>query len=415
MKRVDKFLRCGILILTILSLSMSYRLVYSTPKVKLGLEVLLTERLDLLKGKRIGLITNQTGVDSNLRSNISLFLKEPGINLVALFAPEHGIRGEKLAGEYVESSIDEETKLPVYSIYGKTKKPTKDMLKGIDLLIFDMQDVGVRHYTYVSTMALAMESAKENNIEFVVLDRPNPLSGINVEGPVLEPNFSSFIGLYPVPNIYGMTIGELAQLFNSEFKISARLTVIPMKGWKRNMWFDQTGLNWVISSPNIPDIETLILYPCTGPIGDTFLSVGIGTAKPFHFIGAPYIEPTRLMEELIKRRLKGIMFRVAYFIPRYSKFQNELCKGIEIFVTDRNIFRPIETALNIVDVVYRLYPKQFNWGDRSNGKYMFDLSMGTDKVRRYIESGISPQDIIKMWEKDLERFLEIRERYLIYR
>lgn len=415
MKEVDGLVKYSVLILALLSLSMKFSLAYSSPKIKLGLEVLLTERLDLLKGKRVGLITNQTGVDSNLTSNISLFLKEPGINLVALFAPEHGIRGERLAGEYVESSVDEETKLQVYSLYGKTKKPTKDMLKGIDLLIFDMQDVGVRHYTYISTMALAMESAKENNIEFVVLDRPNPLGGINIEGPVLDPAFSSFIGLYPIPNIYGMTIGELAQFINTEFKISARLTVIPMKDWKRDMWFDQTGLMWVISSPNIPGVETLILYPCTGPIGDTYLSVGIGTTKPFHFVGAPYINPTRLMEELVKRRLKGVMFRPAYFIPRFSKFQNELCKGIEIFVTDRKAFKPIETALNILDVIYRLYPKEFNWGDKSSGKYIFDLSMGTDKIRKYIESGMYPQDIVKTWEKDLGRFLEIRKRYLIYK
>lgn len=408
-------LRYVILILVLIGLFIYPRFVLSKPKVKLGLEVFLTEELEIVKGKRVGLITNQTGVDSELRSNISLFLREPKINLVALFAPEHGLRGERLAGEYVESYIDEETKLRVYSLYGNTRKPTKDMLKGIDLLIFDMQDVGVRHYTYISTMALAMESAKENNIEFVVLDRPAPLGGLNVEGPVLDPAFSSFIGVYPIPNIYGMTVGELARLFNTEFKISTRLTVIPMKGWERDMSFDQTGLFWVISSPNIPDLETLFLYPCTGPIGDTYLSVGVGTTKPFHFVGAPYINPSKLIAELLKRRLDGVLFRPAYFIPRYSKFQNELCKGIEIFITDRKLFKPIEVALNILDIIYRLYPKDFNWGDKSNGKYIFDLSMGTDKVRKYIEAGMPPRDIIKTFEEDLKRFLEIREKYLIYR
>lgn len=384
-------------------------------RVKLGLEVLLEERFSLIKGKRIGLITNQTGVDSHLRSNIDILYKSLGIKLTTLFAPEHGIRGERLAGEYVKSYTDEKTGLPVYSLYGETRKPTKDMLKDVDILIFDIQDVGVRHYTYISTMALAMQSAKENNIEFIVLDRPNPFGGIYVDGPVLEPDFSSFIGLYPIPNIYGMTIGELALMLNSEFKISSKLTVVPMSGWRRDMRFDQTGLYWVISSPNIPDFETVMLYPCTGPIGDTYISVGVGTTKPFHFVGAPYIDPDRLIEELLKRKIEGISFRISYFIPRYSKFQNELCRGIELFIINKDKFKPLEVCLNILDVIYRLYPKDFNWGDKSNGKYIFDLSMGTDKVRKYIESGMEPKEIIKTWKKDIEKFLTIRNRYLIYK
>lgn len=384
-------------------------------KVRLGLEVLISEKIDLIKGKRIGLITNQTGVDSRLRSNIDILSKIPGVKLVALFAPEHGIRGERIAGEYIESYIDEESKLPVYSLYGKTRKPTRDMLKDLDVIIFDIQDVGVRHYTYISTMALAMESAKEKGIDFIVLDRPNPLGGIYIDGPVLESEFSSFIGLYPLPNIHGMTAGELALLFNSEFGISAKLTVVPMDGWKRHMSFDDTGLYWIISSPNIPDFATVLLYPCTGPIGDTYLSIGVGTTKPFHFVGAPYINPSRLIEELLKRKIEGVIFRPAYFIPRYSKFQNEVCKGVELFITDRNKFNPLETCLNILNIIYRLYRKDFNWGDRSNGRYLFDLSMGTDKIRRYIEAGMNPKEIIEIWKKDLEKFMLIRKKYLIYR
>lgn len=384
-------------------------------KVRLGLEVLISEKIDLIKGKRIGLITNQTGVDSRLRSNIDILSKIPGVKLVALFAPEHGIRGERIAGEYIESYIDEESKLPVYSLYGKTRKPTRDMLKDLDVIIFDIQDVGVRHYTYISTMALAMESAKEKGIDFIVLDRPNPLGGIYIDGPVLESEFSSFIGLYPLPNIHGMTAGELALLFNSEFGISAKLTVVPMDGWKRHMRFDDTGLYWIISSPNIPDFATVLLYPCTGPIGDTYLSVGVGTTKPFHFVGAPYINPSRLIEELLKRKIEGVIFRPAYFIPRYSKFQNEVCKGVELFITDRNKFNPLETCLNILNIIYRLYRKDFNWGDRSNGRYLFDLSMGTDKIRKYIEAGMNPKEIIEIWKKDLEKFMLIRKKYLIYR
>lgn len=391
------------------------RVILAEGKVRLGLELLINEKIDLIRGKRIGLITNQTGVDSQLRSNISILSKTLGAKLVALFAPEHGIRGERIAGEYVKSYIDEETNLPVYSLYGETRKPTKDMLKGLDALIFDIQDVGVRHYTYISTMALAMESAKENGIDFIVLDRPNPLGGMNVDGPILEPKFSSFIGLYPMPNIHGMTVGELALLFNNEFRISTKLTVVPMDGWKRDMRFDDTGLYWVISSPNIPDFETVLLYPCTGPIGDTYLSVGVGTTKPFRFVGAPYINPNRLIEELLKRRIEGVIFRLAYFIPRYSKFQNEVCKGVELFITDRNRFNPLETCLNVLDIVYKIYYKDFNWGDKSNRRYLFDLSMGTDKVRKYIEAGMNPKEITKLWKKDLEKFMLIRDKYLIYR
>jgi len=403
-------------IVVLLSLSIIVsEIAMANSKVKLGLEVLLSERLDLIRGKRVGLITNQTGIDSQLRSNMDLLYRNPDVKLTVLFAPEHGIRGERLAGEYVKNYIDEKTKLPVYSLYGETRKPTRDMLKDIDVLIFDMQDVGVRHYTYISTMSLAMQSAKENNIDFIVLDRPNPLGGVYVDGPVLETDFSSFIGLYPIPNIYGMTIGELALLFNSEFRISSRLTVIPMKGWKRTMLFDQTGLYWVMSSPNIPDFETVMLYPCTGPIGDTYVSVGVGTTKPFHFVGAPYIDPDRLIEELLRRKIEGVALRVAYFIPRYSKFQNEVCRGIEIFINDRSKFKPMEVCLNILDVIYRLYPKSFNWGDRSNGRYIFDLSMGTDRIRKYIESGMDPKEIIKTWEKGIGDFLKLRSKYLIYK
>ncbi|MGC8970981.1 MAG: exo-beta-N-acetylmuramidase NamZ family protein [bacterium] len=410
MSRISRIITLLILITLIFS-----RVKMVDSRVKLGLEVLLDERFSLIKGKRIGLVTNQTGVDSCLRSNIDILYRFPGIRLTTLFAPEHGIRGERLAGEYVKSYTDEKTGLPVYSLYGETRKPTKEMLKNVDVLIFDIQDVGVRHYTYISTMALAMQSAKENNIEFIVLDRPNPLGGIYVDGPVLEPEFSSFIGLYPIPNIYGMTIGELALMFNSEFKISSKLTVVPMNGWRRDMKFNQTGLYWVMSSPNIPDFETVMLYPCTGPIGDTYLSVGVGTTKPFHFVGAPYIDPDRLIVELLRRKIEGVFFRSAYFIPRYSKFQNKLCKGVEIYIIDKDKFKPLELCINILDIIYRLYPKDFNWGDKSGERYIFDLSMGTDKVRRYIESGIEPKEIIKVWKKDMEKFLIIRNKYLIYK
>ncbi|MGC9063944.1 MAG: exo-beta-N-acetylmuramidase NamZ family protein [bacterium] len=389
--------------------------VFSNPRIKLGIEVLLEENIKLIKGKRIGLITNQTGVDSHLRTDIDLLSVIPDIRLMALFGPEHGIDGSIPRGTYVKSYIDKETGIPVYSLYGDTRKPTKDMLKDIDVLLFDIQDVGTRYYTYIYTMALAMESAKENGIDFVVLDRPNPLNGISVEGPVLEPPFSSFIGMYPIPLRHGMTIGELAQLFNKEFKIGARLTVVPMKNWTRDMWFDDTGLNWVISSPNIPDFESVLLYPCTGPIGDTNISVGIGTTKPFHFVGAPYIDSSMLLKELNKKSLPGILFRKAHFIPQFDRYEKEVCNGVEFFITDRKAFKPIETCLTIIEIIHRLYPDRFNWGDKSGGRYFFDLSMGTDKVRLSIERGLSVKEIVNLWTKGLERFISLREGYLLYR
>jgi uncharacterized protein YbbC (DUF1343 family) len=403
------------LILGVINLIILGNPIFSSPRIKLGVEVLLEDNIKLIKGKRIGLITNQTGVDSFLKSDIELLARIPDVKLVALFGPEHGIDGSIPRGTYVKSYIDKDTGIPVYSLYGDTRKPTKDMLKGLDVLLFDIQDVGTRYYTYISTMALAMESAKENGIDFIVLDRPNPLNGISVEGPILEPSFSSFIGMYPIPLRHGMTIGELAQLFNREFKIDAKLTVVPMKGWTRDMWFDNTGLNWVISSPNMPDFEAVLLYPCTGPIGDTNISVGVGTTKPFHFIGAPYIDASALIKELEKENLPGVIFRKAHFIPQFDKYEKEVCNGIELFVTDRRGFKPVETCLTIIEVIRRLYPGRFNWGDRSGGRYFFDLSMGTDKVRLSIEKGLSAKEIEGLWAKDLEEFMTIRERYLIYR
>lgn len=403
------------LILIIIGLSLSSKSAFSNPKIKLGIEVLLEEYLKLIKGKRIGLITNQTGVDSCLKSDIELLSKVPNTKLVALFGPEHGIDGSIPRGSYIKSYTDKETGIPVYSLYGETKKPTKDMLKDVDILIFDIQDVGLRYYTYIYTMALAMESAKENNIDFIVLDRPNPLNGIDVEGPVLEPAFTSFIGMYPIPLRYGMTIGELAQFFNKEFKINTRLTVAPMRNWTRNLWFDDTGLRWVISSPNMPNFDTVLLYSCTGPIGDTNISVGIGTTKPFHFIGTPYIDASTLIKELEKENLPGVIFRKAHFIPQFDKYQKELCHGLELFITNREEFKPIETCLTIIKVIRRLYPNKFDWGAMTGGRYSFDLSLGTDKVRASIEKGVAVKDIWRLWIKDLEKFTAIREKYLIYK
>ncbi|MCJ7487462.1 MAG: DUF1343 domain-containing protein, partial [Candidatus Aminicenantes bacterium] len=324
-------------------------------RVKPGVQVFLEKHLDLVEGKRVGLITNPTGVDGLHRSTIDLFLASPAIKLVALYGPEHGVRGNAQAGEHVPFTIDEKYNLPMFSLYGQSFKPDPGMLKnidaymrsfdtkesgkvpeaamvdGIDVMIFDIQDVGTRVYTYVATMAYAMQAAAESGIDFIVLDRPNPVNGVDMEGPVLEyPEFSSFIGLFPIPERHGMTAGELARLFNDKFLArKARLTVVPMEGWKREMWFDETGLPWVIPSPNMPTLDTAAVYPGLVALEGTNLSEGRGTTKPFELFGAPWIDGNELAKMLNGLSLSGVRFREAWFTPSFSKFQGQLCGGCQ--------------------------------------------------------------------------------------
>ena len=380
-------------------------------KVTPGVEVLFDSQKSLLKGKRVGLITNPTGIDSNLNSIVDLFDKDPDVKLTALYGPEHGVRGDAQAGASVEFYIDEKTGLPVYSLYGNTKKPTKEMLKDVDVLVFDIQDVGTRYYTYIYTMAYAMEAAKENNIPFVVLDRPNPLGGTSVEGPVLEPEYSSFVGLYPIPLKHGMTVGELATLFNQEFDIHADLKVIKMKGWKRSMDYDDTGLPFVLPSPNMPTVSTTFVYPATGLIEGTNLSEGRGTTKPFELIGAPYINSTDLAAKLNALKLPGVTFRAASFTPTISKHANKLTHGVEIYVTDRNRFEAVRTGLSIIKTVHDMYPNDFEFLAANN----FSLLIGNDWVRQMILDGASVDSIMKKYQGDLKEFKKLRSKYLIYK
>ena len=359
-------------------------------KVTPGVEVLLDDQKELLKGKKVGLITNPTGIDSKLNSIVDLLYNDPDIELTALFGPEHGVRGDAQAGSYVEFYIDEKTGLPVYSLYGQTKKPTPEMLENVEVLLFDIQDVGTRHYTYIYTMAYAMEAAKENNIPIVVLDRPNPQGGLSVDGPVLEPEAASFIGLYPIPTKHGMTIGELANFFNEEFEIGADLTVVKMKGWKRSMDYDDTGLPFVLPSPNMPTVSTTIVYPATGLIEGTNLSEGRGTTKPFELIGAPYINSTDLAAELNSLSLPGVKFRAASFTPTFSKHAGKLSHGVEIYVTDREEFDAIPTGLHIIKTIHDMYPNDFQF--LSNN--FFDKLIGNDWVRPMILEGASVAEIM---------------------
>ncbi|PAE08614.1 hypothetical protein CHI12_05225 [Terribacillus saccharophilus] len=380
-------------------------------KVTPGVEVLLDDQKELLKGKKVGLITNPTGIDSKMNSIVDLLHDDSDIELTALFGPEHGVRGDAQAGEYVESYIDEKTGLPVYSLYGQTRKPTPEMLKNVEVLVFDIQDVGTRYYTYIYTMAYAMEAAKENNIPIVVLDRPNPQGGLTVDGPVLEPEFSSFIGMYPIPTKHGMTVGELASFFNEEFNIGADLRVVKMKGWRRSMDFDDTGLPFVLPSPNMPTVSTTFVYPATGLIEGTNLSEGRGTTKPFELIGAPFINSTNLAAELNSLSLPGVKFRAASFTPSSSKHAGKLSHGIEIYVTDRDEFDAVTTGLYIIKTIHDMYPDDFEF--LSNN--FFDKLIGNDRVRTMILEGASVEEIMKTYQKELHEFKKVRKEYLIYK
>ena len=404
-------------------------------RVKPGVEVFLEKHLDLVKGKRVGLITNPTGTDAELRSTIDLFRANPAIDLVALYGPEHGVRGNAQAGEYVPFYYDETFKLPVFSLYGQSFKPEPGMLKnideymrthdtqaagkvaegarvqGVDVLVFDIQDAGARIYTYIATMATAMQAAAEAGIDFIVLDRPDPLNGLDMEGAILEyPKFSSFIGLYPVPLRFGMTIGELARLFNDKFlSPKARLTVIPMEGWTRAMWYDQTGLPWVIPSPNLPTLDSATVYPGLVALEGTNLSEGRGTTRPFELFGAPWIDGNALAAKLNALGLPGVRFREAWFTPSFSKFAGELCGGCQLHVTDRASFRSVAAVLHIVRTVREMYPDKFAF----HAEY-FDKVMGTDSVRKALEAGTGVAAVTAGFQPGLDAFASLRQAYLLY-
>jgi len=370
--------------------------------VKTGLTVLLTERFDIVEGKSIGLITNSTGVDENLQGNISLLAKKA--DLKAIFSPEHGLWGA--VQDAISIPSVHYNRIPIYSLYGKTNKPTAEMLKGINAMIFDIQDVGVRFYTYISTMAMAMEACAENGIEFIVLDRPNPITGNVIDGSMLDLAFRSFVGYLQVPIRHSLTVGELANLYNDEVK--ADLTIIKMDNWDRSMWFDQTGLQWVMPSPNMPTLDTATVYPGMCLFEGTNVSEGRGTTRPFEIIGSPWIEPYNLSEILNSQSLHGVRFRPLYFVPTFSKYNGENCGGVQVHVIDRDIFNPLKTALSMISTIRDLYPNDFQFNRH------FDLLIGTDKVRKAISDGSSIDEIVASWENDLLAFSQLRSKYTLY-
>jgi len=378
-----------------------------------GVDVLVAEKVDLIKGKRVGLITNPTGVTAALQSTIDVLHQQPDVELVALYGPEHGVRGDVEAGKRIASYTDEKTGVPVYSLYGKTRMPTGKMLQDVDVLIYDIQDIGSRAYTYIYTMALAMQAAKENDIPFIVLDRPNPLGGELVEGPVLDVKFKSFIGMYPIPYIYGMTVGELARLFNQEFDIHCNLTVVPMRGWRRSMIFADTGLEWVPTSPHVPHAKTAFFVAAVGCIGELHsVNEGVGYTLPFELIGAPWIDADELARELNSRHLPGVYFRPVHYRPYYFSFKGQQLQGVQIHLLDAKTFRPMRTQIHILTALKKLYHEHDIF--KTDRIQNFYRAIGTDKVQQAIEDGKSADEIIAQWQTEIQEFMKIRQKYLIY-
>ena len=386
--------------------------------VKVGLDLILDSLSVPLSGQRIGLIVNPASVNSNLEHAADLFRNHPGINLRALFGPQHGIRGETQDNMIEWLSFEDRGGCPAYSLYGETRKPTPEMLADVDTLVFDIQDVGARVYTFISTMSLAMQAARECGKRFVVLDRPNPISGARTEGGVLDPAFASFVGMHPIPMRHGMTVGELALMFNREFDIGCELEVIPMEGWRRSMWYDHTALPWVMPSPNMPTIETATVYPGTVMIEGTNISEGRGSTRPFEITGAPFIEPGALLEELQSYDLPGVRYRAVHFQPMFQKYSGELCGGVQIHVMDRFLFKPVITGVALIAAIRRLYPNRFAWKqppyEYVYDKLPFDVIAGTSRLRERIEAGASLSQIEEDWEGALISFEERRSPYLLY-
>jgi uncharacterized protein YbbC (DUF1343 family) len=387
--------------------------------VKTGLEIILASRLNLLDSARVGLIVNPASINSRFQHAADLFYQHPQINLTALFGPQHGIRGETQDNMIEWRTFrDQRTGLPAYSLYGETRKPTPEMLADVDVLVFDIQDVGTRVYTFVYTMALAMEAAGECGKRFVVLDRPNPINGVQIEGNLLEPESSSFVGMFPIPMRHGMTAGELALMFNREFGIGCDLEIVKMQGWRRPMWYDDTELPWVLPSPNMPTLDTAVVYSGVVFLEGTNVSEGRGTTRPFEIIGAPFIDPYELAGALENEGLPGVVFRALHFQPAFHKFAGAVCGGVQIHVIDRSSFKPVTTGAAIVGAILRLYPDSFEWKqppyEYVYDKLPFDVINGSSRLREQIEAGMNIRGIEESWRGSLNEFADRRKEYLLY-
>ncbi len=371
-----------------------------------GIDVLARDSFAMLKGKRVGLITNHTGKDQNGSTTIDLLFKAPGVKLTALFAPEHGIRGA-LDQEKIANATDEKTGLPILSLYGETRKPTDEMLKDLDVLVFDIQDIGARFWTYPSTMVLAMEAAAKNKLKFVVLDRVNPINGSDVEGPIADADKLSFIAHNQIPLRHGMTMGELAQLYNGERKLNADLQIVKVESWRRSAWFDETGLTWINPSPNMRSLTEATLYPGIALLETTNVSIGRGTDTPFEILGAPYINGRKLAAILNGLKLNGVRFVPVRFTPNASPNKGVECGGVNVFVTNRNTFEPVLTGLEIASQIYKLYPKEFN-------VERFNRLLVSDKIFAAFKQGSEAKALRQIWQSELEQFKAMRQKYLLY-
>lgn len=388
-------------------------------RVRPGIEVLLNEKLDLIRGRRIGLVCNQASVLPDLRHAADVFFEHPEIDLTTLFGPQHGIRGD-LQDNMIETdhAVDPHTGLWIYSLYSETREPTERMLADVDTIVFDLQDVGCRIYTFVYTMANCMRAAKMFGKRVVVCDRPNPIGGIAVEGNITEHEFRSFVGQFEIPTRHGMTTGELAKMFNEHFGIGCEIEVVAMEGWRREMWFEETGLPFVMPSPNIPTVDTCVVFPATVHVEGTELSEGRGTTKPFELNGAPYIDPWEWVSALEKYNFPGVAFRQTYFQPTFQKHAKVTCGGLQIHVTDRETFTPVIVGIAMIKTAYDLYKDQFEWKrdayEYEFGKNPFDVVCGTAKIRKAIEAGGSLSEIQESWKERCDGFMEPRRNFLIY-
>lgn len=388
-------------------------------KIKTGIEVLKETDFKVLQGKRVGLITNPTGVDNCLKSTIDILHEAQDVHLVALYGPEHGVRGDVYAGDKVDTFTDPNTGVPVYSLYGSTRKPTPEMLEGVDALVYDIQDIGCRSYTYISTMYLAMQAAAGNDIEFIVLDRPNPLGGLKVEGCLVEEGFFSFVSQLKVPYVYGLTCGELAMLINSEFMGDrpCKLTVVKMKKWRRKMTFDDTGLPWVPASPHIPFAHSAYFYPVSGILGELgYMSIGVGYTLPFEIFAAEWIDAEQFAKALNVKQLPGIVFRPIHLKPYYSVGQGKNLHGVQVYLRDFNKARLSDVQFHVMEVAAQLYPdkKVFDHADE-NRFGMFDKVCGTDFIRKEFSKNHRFADIQSYWTKDEESFGKLAKKYYLYR
>jgi uncharacterized protein YbbC (DUF1343 family) len=391
----------------------------ASTKVKTGIEVLRENNFKILQGKRVGLITNPTGVDSQLKSTVDILNEAQGVKLVALYGPEHGVRGDVYAGDKIETVIDKQTGIPIYSLYGKTRKANADMLKGVDVLVYDIQDIGCRSYTFISTMGLAMEAAAENNIEFVVLDRPNPVGGLKVEGNLAEDKFISFVSQFKIPYIYGLTCGELAKLLNSEnmLKKACKLTVVPMKGWKRSMTFEQTGLPWVLTSPHVPQASSAYYYAASGILGEfSFMSIGVGYTLPFQLFAKDSIDALALSNRLNDLHLPGVLFRPIFLKPFYAVGQGKNYSGVQFYLTDYKKVRLTEIQFYVMQEMAVLYPDKKCFGPNTEKRYdMFDKVCGSDQIRLLLSKNMKVQEMLPYWRKDEMAFKQLSKKYQLYK